>query len=130
MLQSGSWLMNVLGAGSLSGFEISTEPGRPTLLPLILGGAWALGLTFILPPEFGVGARPEKLVEVGLLVVLAVEWSREEDGRGKNEDVAEVATMTGGGDGAFKDTVTTKQKQNKKVSDMTYYYKSLHLSDN
>lgn len=113
MLQSGSWLMNVLGAGSLSGFEISTEPGRPTLLPLILGGAWALGLTFILPPEFGVGERPEKLVEVGLLVVLAV-GSREEDGRGKNEDVAEVATMTGGGDGAFKDTVTPRNKNKTK----------------
>lgn len=38
------------------------------------------------------GVRPEKLVEVVTLLVFAV-GSRGEDGRGKNEDVAEVATM-------------------------------------
>ena len=97
MLQSGSWLMNVLGACCcerswlLSVFTMCTEPGRETFLPLILDGAWAFGLTFNLPEEFGVGLSPEKLVEVSLLVLPL--GSREEDGRGKNEDVAEVATM-------------------------------------
>ena len=38
------------------------------------------------------GLSPEKFVEVSLLVLPL--GSREEDGRGKNEDVAEVATMT------------------------------------
>ena len=38
------------------------------------------------------GVSPEKLVEVTLLLVLPL-GSSEEDGRGKNEDVAEVATM-------------------------------------
>ena len=38
------------------------------------------------------GERPEKLVEVVTLLVFAV-GSSGEDGRGKNEDVAEVATM-------------------------------------
>ena len=65
------------------------------------------------------GLGPEKLVEVVTLLVFAV-GSRGEDGRGKNEDVAEVATMAEeelSVQRHYKKKNTTKQNTQKQQSE-------------
>lgn len=98
MLQSGNWLIKVLGGGDgvlpSSFFKLSAGVVKPTEVPFILGGAWALALT-CKPLEEDFDLIPAKLADPRFLVLVAESVDGEETG--KKEEVAAVATILNAG---------------------------------
>ncbi|KAF5725981.1 hypothetical protein HS088_TW23G00718 [Tripterygium wilfordii] len=96
MLQSGNWLINVLGAGDgtlFTFFTLSAGDVKPTGVPFSLEGALAFALTFRPPPETDFDLIPPKLGAPSL-ADFAVD-SADGEAAGKNYYTLRVQSVCG-----------------------------------